>query len=80
VNILAPRGVQLVPFVDVAIVLVPDPTATQRLPFQAEKFADVVNTLVPPGLQLVPSVELAIEFVPLPVATHIDPFQAADVE
>ena len=70
---------QEVPFVDVAIVLVPDPTATHNDPFHATP-KPISNRVVALTVQLVPFVELKIEAaVPptvLPTATHNDPFHA----
>jgi hypothetical protein len=65
--------------VEVAIVFVPFPTATHRLPFHATSLPALVNILLrefATPVQVVPSVEVAIVFVPDPTATHKLPFHA----
>lgn len=66
-----PWPIHVIPFVDDAIVFVPDPTATHWDPLFIIQFPWVENIVVPNPHQLIPSYEYAIEFVPEPTATHI---------
>ena len=76
---LAVIAVQEVPLDEVAITLVPSPTAIHNDPFHAIPHP-ISNRVVALIVQLVPFVELKIEAkVPptvLPTATHKDPFHA----
>jgi hypothetical protein len=78
VPIEAARSVQVIPSDEVAIVFVPEPVATQRLPFHATPSPLVVKGEVR-AVQVIPSVEVAIVFVPLPVATQRLPFHATAI-
>jgi hypothetical protein len=70
VKMVAPKPVQLIPFVEVIMVFVVLPTATHKDPLYATPNPPVENT-APRETQLIPSKEVATELVPAPTATHI---------
>ena len=69
-------AVQVIPSELYAIELVPFPTATHRVPFQATPSPELEKILVPNPTQLIPSELYAMVLVPCPTATH---FLSVDV-
>jgi hypothetical protein len=64
------------PSLEYPITFVPEPVATQRVPFHVTPFPDDVKQLDVAAVQLIPFVEYTIVFPPEPIATHRSPFHA----
>lgn len=67
------------PSFEYAILFVPKPTATNRMPFQAAPYAAFEKIDVPSPVHVMPSEEYAMVFVPVPNATHRVPFHATPI-
>jgi hypothetical protein len=65
-----PRPVHVIPSCEYAMVLVPEPTATQKEPVQQTLLPCVEKTVAETAVHALPSAEYAMEFVPAPTATH----------
>ena len=61
---LIPRPIHVFPFVDVAIVFPPSPTATNNDPFHETPRPTVLKIVVPRPVHVVPFVDVAIVFPP----------------